>query len=314
MNMMKKIAMGAGALALTFGLVACGDDSGSEGTSEITGVTLSSDSTSWKISGLIEADYDIAGIAFTVTDSAGKNHTGLVSGFDLAKLKTPGTPLATLNLDSTGLDAEIFASDLDSAKACGKLTLSMAVTFMGDDSTTAVAEAVTYSFTHVCSTSNPGDPDVPDVTAGFDSVEVTLGGLSSTTVGSSVDLDASANTVYKQSEVTAAIANEIDLIFSGDKIMTPLGTEEAKYMATVYANSNSLAMFWTVTDAQLAAVKSVGDFTALMDTDKGEYSAAITSSSKFLVMTSKGAPMLVIVKTIDGVKTVTLVKVSEKAK
>jgi len=135
-----------------------------------------------------------------------------------------------------------------------------------------------------------------------------LGGVSNSDFGSSLDID--ADKVYKLSEVTAAIANEIDIIFDGTNIWTPnsikAGGSDIASLKSKYASSTSTAFIFNVKSSTTTADDLIDAWDDVADDAPDAVISNVSTGKKFGVLTSTGNYLaLVTVKEKDpedGVK------------
>jgi len=180
----------------------------------------------------------------------------------------------------------------------------------------AVGVAAFAAFTFSSCSDGEGDDEEggesPSYTVGAD--EAALGGASNNTYGSSLDIDVKPARVYKISEVTSTVANEIDIIFDGTNVYTPasIQTSTASAVATLkskYANSTSGAYIFAVPSNIDATVNGgqqlVNAYLDAQDANANDLIITDTSvGKKFGVQSSIGTTLaLVTVKqkdTADG--------------
>ncbi len=319
MNMIKKFAMGASALALTSGLVACGDDNGGS-VSDLT-TTYAADGKSVAIDGQIEATSNIFDVSYILVDAKGAAITGAIYAYALKDVVTSDTVLL-VNLGKDATDAPNLELNVDFTKIdpshCGELTLTVAaqVESSGPFSSDSVEVTSSTTLKMPCGLTQVKDsvvtPNFEDVIADtLKSITVTLGGAKSS-LGSSYDLEKDSMAAYTSAQVknSTEVLNAIDVIFNGSKIMTPIGTSEVGYMSATYANSTSGAFLIPVT--QDAKAVTVGDLEDLIEADKAVFSADLNATSAYLVVTSEGMPVLVKVKALDSTTQVVTISYSKK--
>jgi len=128
--------------------------------------------------------------------------------------------------------------------------------------------------------------------------EVVLGGINSTD-GSSLDIDAN-DKVYKLSEVTSSIANEIDVIFDGTNVWTPNSVKSSSVssLKSKYTSSTSTALIFNVP----ASAETDDDLIDAFQNAPDEDAVVVASKDKkFGVLSSTGSILaLVTIKDKDG--------------
>jgi len=302
MNMIKKLAYGIGAFGLAAGLVACGDEGGS--VSELTATT---NEGMVYIDGTIDAgEGSIFDVGYTLTDKGGDTIKGAILAYGVKeaaeRLNMSIDSVQVMNLGDEeegvpGLGLSVNLAKIDSAH-CGDLTLSVSVQFavggLVSDDIETIDKSVNFNMPCPSSSIPTGDDDVSyDSTLANDLTSVTdsVGGAKAS-LGSSYDFDGKAT--YSSKQLTATIIDEIDMIYNGTKVMAPLGTSEVGYMSSTYANSTSEAVLIPLANnTDLTKYTKQSDLFALVDVTKATYVMDAAKGGKFLVLTDKGAPVLV---------------------
>ena len=167
-----------------------------------------------------------------------------------------------------------------------------------------IGVAALTAFTISCSDKDEDDKDEGGkfvVKAG----EAALGGIGSSDYGSSLDIDAS-NKVYTLDQVTASVANDIDVIFDGTNIYTPhsiktAGGNDIKSIKDKYTNSSSDAFIFKVSSSTTTDDDLLEVFGDLPDSEPDAVISGISTGKKFGVLTSEGDKLvLVTVKEKNG--------------
>lgn len=258
----------------------------------------------WNIEGTVSMGHPIVDVSYALRDSTGNSVMGSIYAYSLQDA-TQGKSVSQLNLGKAsdtipGLEVQIYQSDMGGV--CGTLTFEVQLTF-DEGSGNAVLQPHKYSqkFVVICGEVAPGPepgpcvaPVQPDL---ITKTALVLGGVNSL-VGSSADLDESA--VFAANEVTATVANKIDLVYRGTALMTPFGASEAGYLASVFSKSTSEAVIIPVDAAKAAEVKSNNDLQQLIIPELAtNLLKSVTTGDAFIMITTEGIALLYFVQSMD---------------
>jgi len=158
-----------------------------------------------------------------------------------------------------------------------------------------IGVAALTAFTISCSDDEGGDGD--DKKFEVKKGEAALGGIGSTDYGSSLDIDAD-NKVYMLSEVTASVANDIDVIFDGTNIWTPHSIKSAgsdiAAIKNKYTSSTSDAFIFKVSSSTTTEDDLREVFTDLPDDEPDAVISSVSTGKKFGVLTSDGDKLVLV--------------------
>lgn len=260
----------------------------------------------WSIDGTIELP-DVYQVRFAITSPGGGDLPGAVLAFEVKDLREAGADLSVIRIGEGAGDIPGLRATVNQARmgaTCGELTLTVVAHY--DDGNGEAQTSASADFLADCANATADGDSYSPVTyddwtnATLVTKTDTLGGAKST-VAASIDLDSGLK--YTSSQVVRGVADEIDLIFNGSKVMSPLGTPEAGYMSLKYAESTSLAFLIPVTVRNTPTTQA--DLIALIDADKGTYVLSVSAGTSFIVFTSLNVPVLVTVLGIDDQQVMT---------
>jgi len=172
----------------------------------------------------------------------------------------------------------------------------------------AVGVAAFAAFTFSCSdTDDDGDGTTPkDYGFSAEKADIQLGGSGSTT-GSSLDIDDNFK-VYSSGQLTAAVAANIDLVFSGTVIYTPAGAVANNYLANSLAGGATNGVFFFDVPSSTSTANDLVD--AFQASDDELTAITPANGKKFGVLTSDEALALVIIN--DKGSAATVLKIDVK--
>lgn len=271
----------------------------------------------WDVSGRITAnDADIVDVSYTLLVD-GSPVTGAIYAYALKDKRPSEGPLQELDLGQgagsiPGLETEIHLEDMGGV-ACAhgedSLELDLTVVVHALQLQTILADTMSVEGRVVSRLACPEgfvyneeepEPDpVPADAPLKDKGLVVLGGAKATAY-SSWDLDSLKD--YGGSSVEGGVANRIDLVYSGTKLMTPGGTAEAGYMTRFYASSASDAILQKLDAEKAAQAKDASALMELLDGEKLTFVTSVAQGDYFLLITSDAMLMLLHAEQLDETK------------